>query len=344
MTPRHPAAPASYASPVAYLVAFVAVFAVAAALLPSPHGRRMLRRSPAIVLAAVVAAGVMWVTIRVIPGPGRVTRLPVGQALSEYVDWLGDAVTGDLGVSRGYNEPVSEGLSRTIPISLQLTLYSEVVALALAIPLALLAVRFERGPVDRTASTGSLLLLSTPPIVIAPLLIATFALGGMQIGPVRIGTEWFPPGLYTAPSEGLVDHAWSVTLPAISLAAGLIAPYFVIVRNGLAGALRQDFAISAAAKGLPPRRVLWNHGFPVTLPILITVVAAQLAVLVGNLVVIEHIFSFPGFSDYAVVALGRRDLAPMAASIGLLAAALTAVHLLADALVAARTPSTTPAA
>ena len=117
------------------------------------------------------------------------------------------------------------------------------VALALAIPLALLAVRFDRGPVDRTASTGSLLLLSTPPIVIAPLLIATFALGGMQIGPVRIGTEWFPPGLYTAPSEGLVDHVRSVTLPAISLAAGLIAPYFVIVRNGLAGALRQDFAI-----------------------------------------------------------------------------------------------------
>jgi peptide/nickel transport system permease protein len=327
---------------VAYLVAFVAVYAAAAALLPAPHGRRLLRRAPAIVLAAVVAAGVMWVTIRVIPGPDRVTRLPVGQSVREYVEWLGDAVTGDLGFSRGYSEPVVDGLARTIPISLQLTLYSQIVGLAVAVPLAMLAVRFERGLVDRTASTGSLLLLSTPPIVIAPLLIATFALGGIDFGPVRIGTTWFPPGLYTPPEEGFVEHFRSVALPTLSLAAGLVAPYFVIVRNALSGALRQDYALGAAAKGLPPRRVLRNHGLPVALPLLVSVVGAQLAVLVGNLVVIEHIFSFPGFSDYALVALGRRDLAPMAASIGLLAAALTAVHLMADALVAARTPSATP--
>jgi peptide/nickel transport system permease protein len=281
----------------------------------------------------------MWVAVRVIPDSSRVSRLPISQALEEWVDWFVAALRGDLGFSGGYSEPVNDGVRRTVPITLQLALYAQVLSLALSIPLALLATRWSKSAVDRGISTSSLILLSLPPIVIAPLLIATLALGGLAFGDTQLaGVEWFPTGRYTPLGESATGHVKAMTLPTLALVTGLVAPYVVVLRNELLTVASQDFIQAALARGMPRRRVLLRHALPVGLPRLVAVAAAQTAVLIGNLVIIERLFLMPGFTDYVLVAIERRDMPPLAGGTAIIAGTLAMVNLLADSVIVGLDP------
>jgi peptide/nickel transport system permease protein len=297
-----------------------------------------LRGLPRVVLVMVAATAAMWVAVRVIPDSSRVSRLPISDALDEWVEWFVATLRGDLGFSRGYSESVNDGVRRTVPITLQLALYAQVISLALSVPLALLATRWSKTAVDRGISTGSLVLLSLPPIVIAPLLIAILALGGVAIGGTQLGVEWFPTGRYTPLGESAFEHVRSMTLPTLALAAGLVAPYVVVLRNELLTVASQDFIQAALARGMPRRRVLLRHALPVGLPRLVAVAAAQTAVLIGNLVIIERLFLMPGFTDYVLVAIERRDLPPLAGGTAIIAGTLATVNLLADSVIVGLDP------
>jgi peptide/nickel transport system permease protein len=295
-----------------------------------------LRGLPRVFLVMVAATAAMWIFVRVIPDSTRVSRLPIGDALNEWVEWFVATLRGDLGFSQGYSESVNDGVRRTVPLTLQLALYAQVLSLGLSIPLALVATRWSKTAVDRGISTSSLVLLSLPPIVIAPLLIATLALGG--IGDTHLGFEWFPTGRYTPLGESLTGHAQSMTLPTIALVCGLIAPYVVVLRNELLTVAGQDFIQSALARGMPRWRVLLRHALPVGLPRLVAIAAAQTAVLIGNLIIIERLFLMPGFTDYVLVAIERRDLPPLAGGTAIIAGTLAMVNLLADSVIVGLDP------
>lgn len=298
-----------------------------------------VRGLPRVLLVMIVATAAMWVAVRVIPDSSRVSRLPISQALEEWVDWFVAALRGDLGFSGGYSEPVNDGVRRTVPITLQLALYAQVLSLALSIPLALLATRWSKSAVDRGISTSSLILLSLPPIVIAPLLIATLALGGLAFGDTQLaGVEWFPTGRYTPLGESATGHVKAMTLPTLALVTGLVAPYVVVLRNELLTVASQDFIQAALARGMPRRRVLLRHALPVGLPRLVAVAAAQTAVLIGNLVIIERLFLMPGFTDYVLVAIERRDMPPLAGGTAIIAGTLAMVNLLADSVIVGLDP------
>jgi len=316
----------------------LALFAAVIVLLPGHSRSYVLRRVPRVVALAIVASALIWVMVRVIPNAERVTRLPVSEAFSEWIDWVSEAATGDLGFSEGYRESVNDGVARTIPITLQLAAYSMLVALTAAVPAALIAVRFQGRFVDRAITSTTFVLLSIPPIVIAPLILATFALGGMDTFGVQIGAEWLPSGRYDAVGEGVVTHIRSMALPTLALAAGLVAPYVAVLRTEMLTVGSRDFIQSANARGLPPRWVIVRHALPAAAPRLVAVVAAQTGILLGSIVIIEHLFLLPGFTDYVLVAISRRDLPPLAGGTALIAASLALINLLADAIIIAMDP------
>lgn len=314
------------------------VTAAAIAMLPPAGRRHFVRGALRIVILAVAATAAMWVFIRVIPDSERVGRLPVGEALGEWAEWLAGALKGDLGFSRQYAESVNEGVARTVPISLQLAAYSQVLAVVIAVPAALISVRWHRSPVDRAVSTGSLVGISVPPIVVAPMLVTIFALGGIAVAGTQIGTEVFPAGRYVPVGDGMSDHIRAMTLPTVVLALSLVAPYVSILRSELLTIASHDYIQSAAARGLPARLVLLRHALPVALPRLIAAVAGQMAVLIGNMIIIERLFILPGFTDYVLLAITRRDLAPIAGGTLIIAGVLATIALFADALVVSLDP------
>jgi peptide/nickel transport system permease protein len=320
------------------LVGLLLMFAGAVVLLPAPSRRHVLRRLPRVVVLTVVATAVIWLLIRVIPDAGRVSRLPLTQAFDEWLDWVSEAATGDLGFSDGYRESVNDGVARTIPITLQLAAYSMILALLVALPAALVAVRWQGRFVDRFITSMSFVLLSIPPIIIAPLIVTTLALGGIDLFGVQVGAEWFPSGRYTPVGEGAAPHLRSMALPTVALAAGLVAPFVAVLRTELIEVGSRDFVLSANARGLPPRLVILRHAFPAAAPRLVAVVAAQIGILLGSIVIIEYLFLLPGFTDYVLVAITRRDLPPLAGGTAIIAASLALINLLADAVIMAMDP------
>ena len=320
------------------LLGLLVLFGAVLLLLPAPSRRHVIRRMPRVVVLAILATAVIWVLVRVIPDAQRVSRMPVSEAFSEWMEWATTAATGDLGFSDGYRESVNDGVARTIPITLQLAAYSMLVALLVAVPAALMAVRWQGRFVDRAITTTTFVLLSIPPIVIAPLILATFALGGIDIFGVQVGAEWLPSGRYDAVGDGVVPHMQSMALPTLALAAGLVAPYVAVLRTEMLTVGTRDFIQSANARGLPPRLVILRHALPASAPRLVAVVAAQTGILLGSIVIIEHLFLLPGFTDYVLVAISRRDLPPLAGGTAVIAASLALINLLADAIIIAMDP------
>ncbi|MFB4319085.1 ABC transporter permease [Actinomadura sp. 21ATH] len=216
---------------------------------------------------------------------------------SRYLDWLGGAVTGDLGTSYISSIPVAESLTGRLPVTLELLLLSQVISLGLAIPAGLAAARRAGGLLDRTLTTASFGLLSTPVFVSGVVLIMIFAVRW----PLLPATGYTPFG--TDPLENLR----SMLLPAVTLAAGQLAVYARLLRADLIATLQEDYITLARARGLSPRRILWRHALRPSTISLVTVVGLNLGALIGGAVIIETLFGLPGVGRLLVEAILSRD-------------------------------------
>src|SRR4029450_2450038 len=115
---------------------------------------------------------------------------------TRYLLWLSDAVRGDLGRSAIQGQPVSKVIANAAPVSLQLMLYAQVLALSVAVPLGVYAAYKANRRGDRITSTFALAALSIPNFVLAVVLILFFALGGIRTGDTSIGSTWLPAARY----------------------------------------------------------------------------------------------------------------------------------------------------
>ncbi len=320
----------------AVLVGSVLLLATA---LQGPARRALLLRSRRIGVLMLVTSCVLYVFLDVIPGPSRAVRGDAGEAFRRYADWLGDTLAGDLGFSVGYGESVATGLARTIGPSLQIIAYAQVLALLMAVPAAGWVAWSRGGRVDRVASTAGLLSLSLPVLVVGPLLVVFLALGGPSLFGLQLGLDWFPAGRYTPLGDGLVDHARSLALPSLAMAAGLVGPYFVTLRVLLLETLHEDWVEGAVARGLGPGRIMVQHVMRPVAPVFLSQVATSTTFLAGNLLIVEQIFTIPGVGDYLLVAIGRRDTEAAVGAIFVLAAVLVLVNLVAETVQIAADPS-----
>lgn len=245
-----------------------------------------------------------------------------------YGRWLGSAVTGDLGSSARNQQPVWEALKQRVPVTIELLIYSQLMALLIAVPLGLLAARRAGGILDRT-STGTLfMLLAIPNFVLATVLILVF--------PVRF--KLFQASGYTAFTDDPLKSLGSLFLPALCLAVAEMAVYMRLLRTDLIATMQEDYITMAKAKGMSPRRVLLGHAFKPSTFSLITVIGLNFGRLIGGTLIIEYIFSLNGLGAYTVVGINGQDYVPVQGAILVITVGYVLVNFTVDMLYAVLDP------
>jgi peptide/nickel transport system permease protein len=236
-----------------------------------------------------------------------------------YVKWLGDVLQGDLGRSYITRESVSAIIGRTLPVSLFVMVYAQVLALLLAVPIAIWSAYRADRFFDRASTTLSFGLLSVPAIALGPLLIYVFAVSN-HVFPSRYLDDTF------------LDQLYSLFLPALTLALPLGAAYMRILRTDMVRTLQEDFVIAARAKGLPTRRILVVHALRPSTFSLLTVVGIQVGALLGGGLVVEIIYSLPGLGREIVRATLQDNYVVVQAIVLVIATAFVLINFIVDAL------------
>lgn len=237
-----------------------------------------------------------------------------------YLHWLGGLLSGDLGQSLVSSRPVTEILAPRIYNTVLLSAYAFLLYLPLTIVPALIqAIRRDR-PVDHGFSIVTLVLLSMPDFLLATILLFTFVV----LVPV------LPAISLVDHSSSAMDYLRAMTLPALTLAI-VMAVYAVrMLRDNLIEVLDSDYVRMAELKGLSARRVLLRHALPNALVPTLNVTALNLAYLVGGVVVVEKVFSYPGFGSLLVDSLQLRDLPVIESTVMISALVYVGANLLAD--------------
>jgi peptide/nickel transport system permease protein len=212
----------------------------------------------------------------------------------QYGLYMGNLVTGNLGSSVRYRTPVAELLPRRAAVTSFLVVYSLVLSLVIAVPLAVVAATHrERWP-DHLVRGLITLPLASPAFWIGILLLIVFAL--------KLG--WFPATGY---GEGFLGHLRHLFLPALTLSHAFAAVLTRNLRSALIDVQTTTFVDFARAKGLDRPRVLFHHVLRAALLPIVTLVGVRLSYAIGGSVVIETVFSLPGLGSWMVESILARD-------------------------------------
>jgi peptide/nickel transport system permease protein len=215
----------------------------------------------------------------------------------QYLIWVGHALQGNLGQSYLTHEPVSQTISTGFPIDVELIVISQFLALLVSIPLALASARRPDRWLDRASTTSSFGMLALPPFVIAPLMVAVFA----------VALRWFPATGYVPFSQNPVTNLHDMILPSLALTAGSIAVYFRLLRSDLLATLQEDFITMARSKGLSPSRVMARHAFRPSTFSLLAAAGVNIGSLLAGAFIVEYLFAINGLGYSIVQAVNQRD-------------------------------------
>jgi peptide/nickel transport system permease protein len=209
--------------------------------------------------------------------------------LAQYGLWLMKFIQLDLGTSYVTGQPVLEMFLNSLPATIELSLGSIFVMLAVSIPLGSLSALYRNSWVDQVSRTLSILGAAVP----------SFWLGLILIDLFGVRFSWFP----TMGRDGFA----SMILPSLTLGLAISSVYVRLLRSSLLDSLSQEFVRSARARGLSERRIFMLHAFRHSLPPVITVFGVSLGSLIGGVVVIEVLFAYPGIGKLVIDAIRQRD-------------------------------------
>jgi peptide/nickel transport system permease protein len=241
-----------------------------------------------------------------------------------WARWAGRFVTGDLGnyYQPSSVDPVKDRLGPAVPVSAALILYTQIVSLAISIPLAVLAAYRAGRWIDKILNITAFAMISFPSFAVA--LVLAYYLG------VKLG--WLPTQGYVRPTEGIVDHLKSVTIPVIALSLGQIAVYMRLLRSDLVATLQEDFILMAKSKGVSNSRVLWRHALRPSSLTILTVAGLNIGTLIGGTVVVESLLSIPGLGYMLGQAILARQYVALQSLVALIAIFFVLVNFGVDAL------------
>jgi peptide/nickel transport system permease protein len=225
---------------------------------------------------------------------------------------LGEALTGDLGTSYRTGQPVLDSLADRFPTTLQIAGFGLLLAIAIAIPLGILAAVYRQGPIDHLSRVIALLGASMPSYWVAYLLILVLS--------VRLG--WLP----VAGSQTW-QHA---VMPAITLGIGGSASLMRLTRSEMLETLNQDYIRTARAKGLHSRALMLRHALRNTMIPISTVLGMRFAGMLGGAVIVETIFSWPGIGKLVVDAIFDRDYPMIQGFVIFMGTAFLLINLIVD--------------
>ena len=214
----------------------------------------------------------------------------------QYFEWLGAIARGHFGESLWTRQPVLSELSRRLPVTATLGLMATAVAIAIGVPIGVLAAIRQDGVLDFFARSAAILGLSVPSFVLAILVTLLPA----------IWWGWTPPR-FVEFAKSPTGHLVKFILPAIILGVASAAGIMRLTRGMLLEVLRQDYVRTAWSKGLREGVVVLKHALKNALIPVVTVLGLQVAAIAGGAVIIEWIFGIPGMGQFLVDAIVQRD-------------------------------------
>ena len=214
-----------------------------------------------------------------------------------YLTWLKNAISGNLGESYLTREPVLGTIIARFPVTLELLIISQCMALILALPFGIIGAYRSNTMVDRFVNGIGFATLSIPSFVMALLTIYLFS----------IKLRWLPATGYVPLSVNIGANLKSFVLPGLSIAMIEWVVLMRVLRSDMITTLGQNYILMAKAKGLPPWRVLLQHALRPSSFTLITVLGIQIGRHLGEAVIVETIFALPGVGQLLINSIYARD-------------------------------------
>lgn len=259
--------------------------------------------------------------LRMIDEQGNPISLPM-----QYILWLKDSATGNLGESIKHREPVIDLISKRLPVTVTLNVIVTIIVYTIAVPGGMLSSARRGRTFDVAWSFTTLALYSIPTMWVGSMLI------GFLANPRYLG--WFPSaGLHAVDTPRMTfveyagDYVWHLVLPVLTLSYGAFAYLSKQMRASMLDNLSQDYARTARAKGLSGFVVVTRHVFRNSLIPLITIATGIIPGLLGGSVIVETIFSIQGMGQLAYSATLARDL-PVIQALGLVSGILVLISYL----------------
>lgn len=248
--------------------------------------------------------------------------------LVQFFSYVGNAITGNLGVSFRNGDPVTQVLLARLPATLSLAIAGMVVALLIAVPLGLYAALKEGKTSDGIIRAVSQFGVSVPDFWMGLLLIILFS---SVLG-------WLPPSGYVPLTEDPLGWLSRVTLPAVTvgLVAGSIMTRYI--RAAVLDVMGASYIRTARSKGLKRNVVIGRHIVRNALVPVLTIGGIQMATMLGGLIVVEVVFAWPGLGRLVFDAVAARDYAVIQGAVLLIAAMFLLINLIVDLLYAVADP------
>jgi len=277
-------------------------------------GKYLLRRFLQLLVVSFVISVLVFMLVHLLPGDPTTQILGANDTAAnraillkqlglnlplwhQYTIWLNAVFHGNLGTSYLNHESVTHIVATGAPVSIELIIISQIIAFAVAIPLALVVSRKPNKALDNISTTSTFGLLALPPFVVAPILVAVFA----------VGLGWFPATGYTPFTQAPLTNIHEMILPSVAITAGSIAVYFRLLRSDLISTLQQDFITMARSKGLSNNRIMWRHAFRPSSFSLLAAAGINIGSLIAGTFVVELLFAMPGLGFALVQAVEQRD-------------------------------------
>ncbi|CUR60018.1 Binding-protein-dependent transport systems inner membrane component [metagenome] len=310
-------------------------------------GRYVLRKVPSTLLVLVLASFLIFSLIRLVPGDPvaalagpdaspearAAIRADLGldrPLLSQYVVWLGDVLTLDLGRSYRLGGEVSDLLADGAVNTLVLTFTALALAALLALAASTLTVVRDKPWLNAAMSAVNTVAVAVPTFVTGLVLVLVFAVV-LRLLPAG-GT---PPDGYLARPDITLQY---LLLPAVCLALPAAAALTRFLTESLRTQMRQPYVMTARALGIPRRRIVLTQALRNALPSTLTVLGIQFGTLLGGAVLVEAIFAWPGLGRLVEQGISARDYPVVQVLLLLSVAVFVLTQLLTDVLQAALDP------
>jgi peptide/nickel transport system permease protein len=324
-------------------------------------GRRILQIIPVLLGVSII----VFFMVRAIPGDpaqillGQTATQEQVQAMRaqmgldkpvpvQYVLFLRDAFTGDLGESIVTGRPVTVELMARLPATLELTAFAMFVAVLVGVPVGVISAVKQYSIVDKITSVLALTGISMPIFWLAMILVVIFTVN-LQLLPFpgRLSSETtitaitglvLVDSLLTFNFAGFWDGLKHLILPAVALGTIPMAVVTRMTRSSMLEVMNEDYVRTARAKGVVPWRVVFKHALRNAMLPTVTVIGLQVGLLMGGAIITERIFAWPGVGQIAYDSINRRDYAMIQGVVLYGALFFVLVNLLVDILYAVLDP------
>jgi peptide/nickel transport system permease protein len=241
----------------------------------------------------------------------------------QYFIWIGHVFQGNLGQSYTTHQTTWSIIQQSFPIDLELIIFSQIIAFAIAFPMAMHAARRPNKLFDQASNSTTFAMLALPPFVIAPVMVLIFAV------------HWhiFPgPASYVPITQDFGTNIHAMLLPSIVLALGGIVVYFRLLRNDLISTLQEDFITMARSKGLSDRRIMWRHALRPSSISLLASAGVTIGSLIAGTFVVELLLQMPGLGYQLISAVNQDDYTVVQGITLFVAVAIVIINFIFDFL------------